>query len=88
MSQAWGQNRRTNTNAAQAVLHIQATVVPFVNLSFVYPRDDRSNPKDVTYNLPISGQRVTVTDEIRPLLATDGIPGARGMLKTTTVVSQ
>jgi hypothetical protein len=89
---AWGQNRKSNTNTTQAVLHLQATVAPVVvsanpsNSSLNH--SNGIDVKDVSYRLAMDGQHVSVSYEVRPLLAIDGIVGARGMLKTTTVVPE
>jgi hypothetical protein len=85
---AWSQNRRTNNNTAQAVLHIQATVVSVITTPSVHSDHNSSSMNDVVYNLPAGEQHFTVISEIRPLRATDDVATNRGMLKTTTIVSQ
>jgi hypothetical protein len=65
------ENRRMNSSTAQAQLHINVIVVPVV----IPPRHHRDRDRDrdrngesVSYNLAAREERLSVTEEVRPML--------------------
>ena len=60
------QSVRTNSSSAQAELHITAIVAPVI----IPPRRDRHRDRDhdsVSYNLGPQEQKLSVTEEVRPM---------------------
>ena len=80
------QSGRTNNSSAQAELHITAIVAPVI----IPPRRDRHRDRDhdaVSYNLGPQEQKLSVTEEVRPMLVTvDGKAAERQPVRLTTVV--
>lgn len=89
----WAQNGKTQTNAAQATLHLTVHVVPVAALP-AFPRSQSDSQAAVTYHLPAPPPRMTVTEEIRPLPAVhhSRLRGPHSIehavLKTLTVVAR
>jgi hypothetical protein len=70
---SFAQNSRSNGSAAQAELHINVIVVPVV----LPPRDHRHRDRDrdrdrdsVSYDLSPQEDRLSVIEEVRPMLVT------------------
>lgn len=68
---SFAQNSQSNGSSAQAELHINVIVMPVV----LPPRDHRHRDRDrdrdedlVTYNLSPQEDRLSVTEEVRPML--------------------
>jgi hypothetical protein len=84
------QNGRTNTNnnGAQAELHISAIVAPVI----IPPRRDRHRDHDdglVSYNLSPQEQKLSITEEVRPMLVkVDSRAAERELVQQTTVVAR
>jgi hypothetical protein len=80
------QSGRTNSSSAQAELHITAVVAPVI----IPPRRDRHRDRDhdaVWYNLGPQEQKLSVTEEVRPMLVTvDGKAAERQPVRLTTMV--
>lgn len=80
------QNARTNSSSAQAELHITAIVAPVI----IPPRHDRHRDRDhesVSYNLGPQEQKLTVTEEMRPMLVmVEGKAAERQPVHLTTIV--
>lgn len=91
VSDAAGQAGKTNSTSSQAVLHIQATVVPSVMLPA--PKHEKEQPGFITYNVNTSQPKMTMIEEVRPLpraFRSIGWGGndSHALLKTLTVVAQ
>jgi hypothetical protein len=90
-SDAAGQAGKTNSTSGQAVLHIQATVVPSVMLPT--PKQEKEQTSFITYNMNTTQPKMTMIEEVRPLPRAFRIIGWGGndghaLLKTLTVVAQ
>ena len=89
---AWAQSGRTNTNTAQAVLHIQVIVMPTV-LTAVPHRDGDGKLSPVAYSIPaVTAQQETTTQETAlqsfDLNARSENPADNATLRTTTFVAR
>lgn len=82
------QNGRTTSSSAQAELHITAIVVPVI----IPPRRDRHREHDdglISYDLSSQEQKLSITEEVRPMLVNvDGRPAERQLVQQTTVVAR
>jgi hypothetical protein len=84
------QNGRPNTNSsgAQTELHINAIVVPVI----IPPRHERHRDHDdgfVSYNLSPQEQKLSITEEVRPMLVkVDGRAAEQQLVQQTTVVAR
>jgi hypothetical protein len=83
------QNGRTNGSSTQAELHITAIVAPVI----IPPRHDRHRGRDgenegmVSYNLAPQEQKLSIKEEVRPMLVTvNGGPQQQPVQLTTVVV--
>lgn len=85
---ASAQNVRTNSNGAQAELHIRVIVAPVV----FPPRHDRHKEHDeggVSYNLTSQGQHLSITEDVRQMLVNvDGKPAQQQSVQLTTIVAE
>ena len=66
---SFAQNSQSNGSSTQAELHISMIVMPVV----LPPRDHRDRDRDrdedlVTYNLSPQEDRLSITEEVRPML--------------------
>ena len=79
---------KTNSSGAQAELHISAIVVPVI----IPPRRDRHRDHDdglVSYNLSPQEQKLSITEQVRPMLVNvDGRAAERQLVQQTTVVAR
>ncbi|MGZ4890224.1 MAG: hypothetical protein ACXWBH_13670 [Candidatus Angelobacter sp.] len=67
------QNARTHSVAAQANLRINVNVVPAVGAHHHHKNKDRDREEDdVSYNLMPQREKLSVTEEVRPMLADSG----------------
>lgn len=69
------QDRQTNTSTAKSGLQINAIVVPAITLPHHHRHRDRDRDRDdeaVTYNLDSQRERLSVTEEVRPMLVQEG----------------
>lgn len=85
------QNARSNTSAAQAELHINVIVVPVVAPPHHKQRDRDGGRDDeaVTYNLNSPQEKLSVTEEVRPMLVHEGSSVARQeQVRIITVVAK
>ncbi|HEY3767668.1 MAG TPA: hypothetical protein VGN44_03255 [Candidatus Angelobacter sp.] len=82
------QNGRANGSSAQAELHITAIVAPVI----IPPRHDRHRDRDkgiVSYNLTPQEQKLSVTEEVRPMLVNvNGGAAQQQPVELTTIVVQ
>jgi hypothetical protein len=80
------QSARTNSSSAQAELHITAIVAPVI----IPPHRDRHRERDhesVSYNLGPQEQKLSVTEEVRPMLVmVEGKAAERQPVRLTTIV--
>ncbi|HEX4604935.1 MAG TPA: hypothetical protein VH724_13130 [Candidatus Angelobacter sp.] len=89
---SYGQDGRSKGSSAQAELHISVIVAPVV----FPPRDHRHGDRDrdrgkdsVTYNLPSEEDRLSITQEVKPMLVDVNGKGAeRQPVQLTTVVAR
>ena len=76
------------TSSAQAELHITAIVVPVI----MPPRRDRHREHDdgwISYDLSSQEQKLSITEEVRPMLVNvDGRAAERQLVQQTTVVAR
>lgn len=87
---SFAQNSRSNGSAAQAELHIKVIVVPVV----LSPRDHRHRDRDrdrdrdsVSYDLSPQEDRLSVIEEVRPMLVTSvGNFAKEEQVKVVTVI--
>jgi hypothetical protein len=82
------QNHRGNTSdSATAVMHIRVNVVPMVMTPS--PQQNSQSPSGITYNIPPTQPRLSITQQVRPLAAGDNTAQpAQALLRTTTVVAE
>ena len=82
------QNGRSNGSSAQAELHITAIVAPVI----IPPRHDRHRDRDegiISYNLTPQEQKLSVTEEVRPMLVNvNGGAAQQQPVELTTIVVQ
>ncbi len=80
------QNVRSNSSSAQAELHIRVIVVPVV----APPRHHRHRDRDegsVSYNLSPREEKLSITEEVRPMLVdVQGTGVEQQSVQLTTVV--
>lgn len=86
----FAQSARTGSST-QAELHITATVAPVI----IPPRHDRHRGRDgeneeiVSYNLGSQEQKLSITEEVRPMLVNvNGSTAEKQPVQLTTVVVQ
>lgn len=86
------QDGRTNTTTAQAGLQINAIVVPVVASPRHHRHRDRDRDRDdeaVIYILDPQPERLSVTEEVRPMLVQEGSSVARQeQVRMITVVAR
>jgi hypothetical protein len=80
---ASAQSRRTNTSTTPANLHIQVYVVEVVMPN---PNPKATPETAVSYSIPTTQPRMSVTKEIRKMQATDGKDSS--VVEITTVVAE
>lgn len=74
---------RTNTTTKHAALHIQVIVVPVVMTD---QNSKATSGAAISYSIPTSQPRMSVTKELRDMHSTDGT--AATMVEVTTVVAE
>jgi hypothetical protein len=86
------QDGQTNTSTAKSGLQINAIVVPAVAPPRHHRHRDRDRDRDdeaVTYNLDPQRERVSVTEEVRPMLVQEGSSVPRQeQVRIVTVVAR
>jgi hypothetical protein len=86
------QDGQTNTGTAKSGLQINAIVVPAVAPPRHHRHRDRDRDRDdeaVTYNLDPQRERVSVTEEVRPMLVQEGSSVPRQeQVRIVTVVAR
>jgi hypothetical protein len=80
---ASAQSRRTNTSTTPANLHIQVYVVEVVMPN---PNPKATPETAVSYSIPTTQPRMSVTKEIRKMQATDGKDSS--VVEITTIVAE
>lgn len=80
-------SRSSHSNSAQAVMHIQVTVVPVVMAPAA--RQGVGAESSITYNVPARPAKISINEELRLPRPNDGVPPAasKAMVRVTTVVA-
>jgi hypothetical protein len=84
---ASGQSRHANSNTAQAELHINVIVVPTV--APPHHKDRDRDDAMVSYDLKPDDDKLSVSEEMRPMLVTRGnSPARQEQVRVITVVTK
>lgn len=76
----------SGTNRATAVMQVRINVAPVVLAPAARHSAQAASP--ITYNVPTRPVRLTIREELRPLVPGDGVPSSAGALvRVRTVVA-